>query len=233
MSQVACIRACTVKGRHVDCDDPDDCTGCELRAAKYGLLCKPCHLRLELMLHDAATVDDWLTVNMGALGSVAAKEDFERAKGGDDGSPAPISVGIFDVRQLMRDRFTLWVDDLCSVIVDMNGKALDGPERHDVRTDAAFLRHWLDSWERKDWIEDAWNELAECMTDAHALAPWRPAMTRRSGIPCPECEATMLVTFGGEECVTCLSCKSIMSQNGYAMWLQVLRERARPQEQTA
>lgn len=221
---IACVRGCTVVHRHVTDCDPAECRGCEPREARHGLLCSPCHERLRMMLTDAPTVEAWLTANLGGSGSNAAKEDWERSKGGDGEAPAPLSVGIFDIRQLLGDQLHSWVECLCDAVRDMNNAPLRGPA--EGQHDAAYLLHWLATIERKDWVADLWDELAETTSQAHALAPWRPALKRHSGVPCPECEATQLATFGGEDEVSCLSCRYIMSPQAFNLWAQIQRDKA-------
>lgn len=216
----ACIEGCTVRGQHVtDCEDRDTCRGCLPRRASNGLLCWPCHRRFELMLTDAPTVWRWLTGNMAAgSGAARPKQDYER-KGGD-GSPAPIKADVLDLRDLLADRLACWVDDFAEDV------DLTKPERKPgvstVEADAAFLLRWINSLELCDWIGDWWEELAETMSDAHALAPWRPEMKRVRGVPCPECEETNLAIFGGESDVTCLSCRALIPEAWFGLWEQIL-----------
>src|SRR3712207_2539379 len=107
----ACVRGCSLHGRHLtDCEDRDACRGCLPRRAQHGNLCWPCHRRFELMLTDAPVVYRWLTGNMAAgQGAARAREDFERS-GGGDGSPAPIKPDVMDLRDLLADRLSCWVD---------------------------------------------------------------------------------------------------------------------------
>lgn len=213
----ACIRGCSLYNRHLsDCEDQDECRGCLPRRAEHGNLCWPCHRRLELMLTDAPTVYRWLTGNMGSgQGAARARQDYER--GGGEGSPAPIKVDLFDQRQLLADRLALWADDLAET------KAITGPEQHTVEADVEFLMTWLPGIERFYWIGDWFEELAETLSDAHSLAPWRPEVKRVSGIPCPECEETNLLIFGGESDVTCGSCRTIIPEKRYGIWESIIR----------
>ena len=214
----ACIRGCSMYRRHLaDCEGSTDetCSGCLPRRADHGLLCWPCHRRLELMLRDAPVVHRWLTANM-ATGQGAAATDGEHVTGSRE-QPLPIKVQIFDLRQLMADRLALWVDD----VVETQG--LTGPTRHTVEADALFIAVWLGTIERMEAIGDWWEELAEGMRDAHALAPWRPTMKRCPGIPCPHCGEVNLVIFGGESDVTCLSCKQMIPEQRYGIWTEALK----------
>jgi hypothetical protein len=222
-STAACIRGCAMYRRHlVDCEDPGSCPGCLPRRAEHGNLCKTCHRRFELMLHDAPGVYRWLTGNLQAGSSAArAKEDHERAGGGKGAKsaevPAPVKLEILDVRDLLADRMTCWVDDLVETV------GLTGPETHTIEADCRFLRTWLVTVERLEWVGDWWEELAETMSDAHALAPWRPAMRRIKRVPCPGCGECNLAIFGGESDVTCLSCRIMMTEDKFGLWERVLK----------
>lgn len=213
----ACIRGCSLYRQHLtDCTD-ETCRGCLPRRAQHGHLCWPCHRRFELMLTDAPTVYRWLTGNMTAgEGASRAKEDFDRRGGGGDGSPTPVKLDVLDLRDLLADRLACWADDWAET------HNVTAP-RHGVEADAEFLLRWLPGLERLDWIGDWWTELAETMTDAHALAPWRPSLRRVPMVPCPGCEETNLVIFGGESDITCLSCKIVMTESRFGLWERVLK----------
>ena len=211
-----CIRGCTRGRRHLtDCDDRE-CGGCEPRRAEHGLLCWPCHRRFELMLTQAEIAERWLMGNLGS-GIKAAKmrEDHERS-GGDREPPAPLNVAILDALTSLRDRLACWVDDL----VDFTGSR--GPDHHTVTIDAQYLLAWLSNVELLDWVGDWFEELAETMSDAHSVAPWRPAFTSIPKIPCPECHRYALGIFGGEEDVICQNCKETMTPQRYGIWTRML-----------
>jgi hypothetical protein len=209
----ACIRGCSLYNQHlVECMD-DMCRGCLPRRAEHGHLCYPCHRRFELMLTDAPTVCRWLTGNLAGHGS--APDDVKVQSSGD-GPPLPLKAAVFDARQLLSDRLAIWADHWAEV------KSIAAP-RHSPEADSEFLLRWLRGVETLDWIGDWWEELAECMTDAHALAPWRPALRRVPGVPCPGCEETNLVIFGGESDITCLSCKIVMTEERFGLWERVLK----------
>lgn len=171
------------------------------------------------MLTDAPILYRWLSGNMAAgSGAARARQDYER--GGAEGSPAPIKAGVLDIRDLLADRLAAWVDDMVETA------HLTGPKDHTTEADAKFLLVWLTAIEKLDWIGDWWEELAETMRDAHALAPWRPEMRRCRGVPCPECSETNLVIFGGDSDVTCLSCQTLIPERHYGLWEQIVREQA-------
>ena len=220
----ACIRGCTMLRRHLsECEGANDdtCRGCLPRRAEHGRLCFSCHRRFELMLTDADGVFRWLTGNLtSGEGQAPAKTGWITGSKGD-GPPLPIKAHIFDVRQLLADRLAAWVDDMCE------DRGLTGPKTHDVAADAKFLRTWLSTVESFDWIGDWFEELAETMSDAHALAPWRPEVKRCKGVPCPECEEVNLVIFGGESDVTCMSCRTMIPEDRFGLWEQIVAEEKR------
>jgi len=223
-----CVRGCTMYRYHLaQCEgiDGETCLGCLPKRANKGRLCDTCARRLELMIHDAPTVIRWLTGNMTASdGASRMKEDYERRGGGSSGEkglvehPAPIVVGILDARDLLTDRLTLWVDDWCE------HKGLAGPAIHTPELDAEYLLRWLPGLCALDWIGDWWQEMAETMSEAHALAPWRPAVRRLPGVPCPGCTETNLVIYGGETDICCGSCRIMMSEDRFELWQTVLRD---------
>lgn len=211
----ACIRGCNLYRRHLaECENQDECRGCLPRRATHGHLCDTCHRRFELMLTDAPVVYRWLTGNMATGSSGASDGDVVT---GSREQPLPIKADVYDVRQLLADRLAAWVDDFAEDV------DLTKPERSTVEADAAFLLRWIRSLELCDWIGDWWQELAETMSLAHALAPWRPAMRRVPQVPCPGCAETNLAIWGGESDVTCLSCGIMMTEDKFGLWERVLK----------
>lgn len=210
----ACVRDCSLYRQHLtDCTE-ETCRGCLPRRAGHGHLCHPCHRRLELMLTDAPTVVRWLTGNLGT-GQGAAMDDMRVTTIGA-GPPLPIKAAIYDVRQLLCDRLAIWADQWSEI------KGIGGVARHTPEADAGHLLKWLRGVEGLDWIGDWWDELAECMSDAHALAPWRPAARRVPGVPCPRCGEVNLLIFGGEADISCGSCKALMRMQEFEVWERVL-----------
>lgn len=220
-STAACVRGCSLYKRHLaDCENTEECRGCLPRRAEHGHLCWPCHRRLELMFTDAPVVDRWLTGNMAAGdGAARMKEDHEQ-RNTTDGSPAPLKVQVYDQRQVLRDFYASTVDELCEA------ETLTGPDRHGVEADAAMLLTWMNRVEYWAHIGDLWEYLAEEVSIAHALAPWRPEMRRVSGVPCPEenCGEVNLVIYGGESDVTCLSCRHIIPARLFGLWEEIVKE---------
>lgn len=213
----ACIRGCSMYRQHLaECEGVADetCRGCLPRRASHGHLCATCHRRFELMLTDAPTVYRWLTGNMATGSSGSSDGDVVT---GSRERPLPIKADVYDVRQLLADRLAAWVDDFAEDV------DLTKPERSTVEADAAFLLRWIRSLELCDWIGDWWQELAETMSQAHALAPWRPTMRRVPKVPCPGCAETNLAIWGGESDISCLSCGIMMTEDKFALWERVLK----------
>lgn len=220
-STSACVRGCSMYRQHlVECEDQEQCRGCLPQRATKGLLCQTCARRLELMIHDAPTVIRWLTGNM-ADGGYEPETEVSSSDGwrlqGARAYPAPLKVQMMDLRDLLRDRLTLWVDDWCEF------KRLSGPERHTPDLDSNYLLMWFHGVCHLDWIGDWWTEMAETMSEAHALAPWRPQVRRLPGVPCPGCSETNLVIYGGESDICCQSCRIMMTEDRFSMWQQVLK----------
>jgi hypothetical protein len=74
-------------------------------------------------------------------------------------------------------------------------------------------------------IKSLWAELAETMSQAHALAPWREQAATLKGIECPECHRSTLRLFGGDEDVTCTTCHATIGWDRYAIWVRELQQR--------
>lgn len=222
-----CLRGCSMGNRHLDdCDGTSPsgkpCRGCLPRRATDGLLCGSCYRRFELMLTDAATLDRWLTGNIepGSQGVDEIGHGKVKQKRKGEGSPAPLRVDLLDVRDLLADRLAIWVDHHCE------DSGVTGPDRHNVEADSAHLLRWLNSIVWWDIVGDWWSELAECFTDAHALAPWRPVAKRVPKVACPECEEVNLVIFGGESDVTCLTCRTVITERMFGLWEQIVQQEA-------
>lgn len=216
-----CARNCVRRDRHVtDCPDRDDCPGCLPRTAEYGELCWPCHRRLELMLTDMPTVDAWLATHLPVGTRRTMRQDWERRASAGESMPVPVDLEVVDHRETIRAVLAGWVDAL----VDQT--SLTGPTGRDAPACAAYLLAHLRAVECQVWVGEAFAELAEATSQAHALAPWRPQRRPVRGIPCPECQREELVIFGGEEDVTCLACREIMTPGRYAIWTRMLEESA-------
>ena len=223
----ACARGCTTARRHAsDCDDRD-CPGCRPRTAEYGQLCYPCHKRLLDMLATAPGQASLLATNKGDTLAHPLRDDHDRRGDSDDGAPTPYNLAVHDALGALRDVLNAWVDMLCQ------DYRLSGPEGHSVAETATWLTAQHQRLEACDGIGDLWTELAEIMAHAHNLAPWREQVSRLHGIPCPACHRCSLAIFGGDEDVTCLSCREMIPPGRYAIWTKMLAAEHQDREATA
>ncbi len=71
-----------------------------------------------------------------------------------------------------------------------------------------------------------WDELADLMSRAHALAPWRPVPTHLDGIPC-RCGEVALHDHGDE--VKCWRCGKSYSREQYKILVKVMARRFEPE----
>lgn len=101
----------------------------------------------------------------------------------------------------------------------------DPPPEFEVSSASKWLLAQLALLETCPGIGDLWSELAEVMSQAHALAPWREQAATLQGIECPECHRTTLRLFGGDEDVTCTTCHAIIGWDRYAIWVRELQQR--------
>ena len=211
-----CVRGCRTRNKHATaCEDRDKCRGCLPRPAKHGLLCYPCHARMRQWFEQAPTIHAWLGVNLAA--GEGSPPDHDKITGSRE-QPAPVKLAVLDIRDLIVVQLGELVDEL------REAHDLTAPARRGVEPDARFLLTWQGTLERHDWVRDWWDALAETMSQAHALAPWRPSMTRCHGIACPECGETNLVIYGGDEDVTCQSCRTMIPPARYGVWVRMLAE---------
>lgn len=169
------------------------------------------------MLTDAPVVDSWLSGNLPMETSAAA--DDVKVKGSKE-DPAPIKVDVYVIRQQLRDHYAEWVDWL------VERHRLTATNIADIGEDSRRLLSWLDRVEAWDEIGDLWEQTAYLQSQAHALAPWRPAVRRVGTIPCPECAAVNLLIFGGESDVTCGSCGMMIPEDRFGLWEQIVKAEA-------
>lgn len=99
------------------------------------------------------------------------------------------------------------------------------PARYEIGTASRWLVAQVGNLEASEGIEYLWTELAEIMSQAHALAPWRQQATRLPAIECPCCHRPALTLFGGDEDVTCTACHEIVAWARYAVWVRMLQQR--------
>lgn len=238
-----CARGCTVARRHLAaCPDQDACRGCQPREAEHGYLCYGCHRRLLNLLESATGQSDLLRLMAGLKGEVEMtavtiarlgtgwrtesdqRWDMLYAKGGVVGaeSAEPIRLACIDAEREIEDRIALWVVHL------VNDYAMTDVEAG-VDAGARFLVQQLERLEWREAIGDELEAFMEIMSQAHPLAPWREQVARLRGIPCPECQATTLVMFGGDSDVTCIrhACRATMSHERYGIWTRMLADEQR------
>lgn len=242
-----CARGCTYRSRHLpDCDDRDACRGCLPRKAEYGELCYPCHKRLDEMLKHAPEQCHLLRVSAGMAKAAPTRGDADLIRGTGE-LRTPLQLACVDAETLVSDILAELVEELvrnyqmrgpermqANVDRDTPGRLkqswspsmgeflwTEPPARFHVDTAAPWLRAQIERLEYVDGIGDTWETLAEAMSQAHALAPWRPEMTRMPKVPCPHCQRTALALFGGDENVTCTSCGSSFTPGRYSMWARM------------
>lgn len=219
-----CARGCEVRDRHLKaCEDREDCRGCEPRQAEHGNLCWPCHRRLELMLTDLPTVVDWLHAHLARGAAQRIRDELELIRAKNAELPTPLDLDVLDHIDVMFACVLGWTDNLL-VDIRRNGSMLAGPVVLDVKHAAPWLLRHIRSLELQPWIGEAWTELAESLSIAHGLAPWRPEVRKVPGVPCPECSAVALVIYGGESDVTCQRCRTMIPEERYGIWARMHEE---------
>lgn len=245
-----CARGCTRARRHLAaCLDQDACRGCQPREAEFGWLCYGCHKRLENLLKNIpgqaalllAMADARGEVELSAPTTARLSAASPRTTTARDvrplyahrsavvyGPSEPIRLACLDAVRELEDWLQVTV---CLIEGDYQ---MAGPQEDTIASYAAWL---LASIERLEWREDVSDRvfapakderqnqsLGDIMSRAHSLAPWREQVARLHGIPCPECQATTLVKFGGDDDVTCIRCQATMDQNRYGIWTRMLAD---------
>jgi hypothetical protein len=215
----SCVRGCVQFRRHAaDCGDTT-CRGCLPRCAVSGLLCYGCHSRLRTMIADAPDVHRWLEANIPG-GQLQLRQDWERHAG----DTSVRAETLIDQQWVISDRVAAMVEWTCGEF------DLTGPREMAIKAMCDFLLAWLSPAgtgpriEDHPWVEHWWNELAEVTSDSHSLAPWRPELRRCIGIECPECACATLVVYGGDEDVTCQTCRTMIPHQRYDIWTQILAD---------
>jgi len=110
---------------------------------------------------------------------------------------------------------------------------VDPPAKFEIGSASRWLLAQIERLEHYEDIGDTMETFAEAMSQGHALAPWREQVARLKGIPCIECHRSSLVIYGGDEDVTCQTCNATMTPGRYAIWIRVLADRQKPEEQSA
>lgn len=246
----ACIRGCIIRSRHLpDCEDREACRGCLPREAEHGQLCYPCHKRLDEMLKHAPEQCHLLRVMSGMAKAAPARGDADMIHGTGE-LRTPLQLACVDTEQEICDMLAELVEQLVTdyrmrgperlqtqAERDKPGQlrqswhAMTGtfewvepPARFHVDSAAPWLRAQIQRLEHVEGIGDTWEVMAEAMSQAHALAPWRAEQARVKGIPCPECHRYALTLFGGDENITCTCCNASITPGRYAVWTRMLEE---------
>ena len=223
---IACIRGCRQGGRHLSDCPGDECVGCQPRpvAREGGLLCWPCRRRLTEWLaageNSLAHAEARLVEEIHAPVRATAYDTDRIQSSSEDGAPTPLNLARHDALAETRRWCAYWLQEWC------HERGLHGPDDHGVKSATSYLHQWVDQlagWER---VGEMWDALAGQMMDAHALAPWRVQMRRCHGVPCPDCQRTSLVVFGGDDYVTCSKCGIALHRDVYAKWVAELAKEA-------
>lgn len=99
------------------------------------------------------------------------------------------------------------------------------PARFAIGSASRWLLAQIERLEYCPGIGDLWTNLAEVMSQAHALAPWREQAATLAGIECPCCHRMTLRLFGGDDFVTCTTCRETVEWARYAIWVRELAQR--------
>lgn len=230
----SCIRGCRAGGQHLDgCDGTRDgrpCRGCAPREAEHGLLCQPCAWRLGDWLDPtpppasgpwpSSLLTAWHRLGMELGGLSGITYDSDRV-GLTREPPTPLHLARHDARAMIETRLTLWCRAWCEE------RSLRGPDTWTPPAVVAYLGGWIDGLCAWPAIADMWGELAECMADAHALAPWRAAVRHCDGVPCPHCGRKALRVYSGDSWVTCGTCGALVHRDAYTEHVQTLSQAIR------
>lgn len=155
-------------------------------AADGTALCRPDLLRLAEWLGDWDAegslwwLEDWLDRCYDDW-PFRAVEVLTAITKGDP--PAPSSAAILDAQYVLTRQVKLSVRMLC----ELHG--LHGPDRWVLPSLLPWLRAHEHDLASAPFAGHLWDGFARLMSQAHALAPWRPRPTRHAGICCPECLA--------------------------------------------
>lgn len=245
---IPCARSHAVPGEHVppctctrECPEhAGHCTGCLPVMEDRGLLCARCADHLEGFLGAQEGLGEEGREVHGLPWAYDHLEhaypSLSQAPGGGGSSiedaEAERLANVVSLRADIHDVLGAWAD----AVADATG--LSGPRSTrtiDDAISAVMTGHRWRMRQRAQWllahapalhahpaVAEAWQELADLMSRAHALAPWRPAPTKLEGIPC-RCGALALHDYGTE--VQCAACRWNFSPETYGIWLKVLGRR--------
>lgn len=218
-----CVRGCARARRHAsDCTAAEgECRGCQPRQAEHGLLCWPCHRRLELMLTDAPGIVAWLAVHLPRGTSNGKARNDAEMRHGTTAPPAPVDLDVIELTDTWKASLWGWATNLTE---DNN---LTTKPDTDATANAKLLLTWLPTIERADWVPYLYEELEWLTRDSHNHTPWAPEVRRVRGIPCPECHTCALVVYGGQADVTCQECGLVIPHHRYGIWTRMLADEHR------
>lgn len=241
-----CARSHTVQGQHApgctctrECPDHDGhCPGCLPAPADRGLLCSSDSRRLRGFLGAEEGLDPEHPVHglpwaWDALGD--AYPSLSQAPGGGgsgvDDPEAERASSVISVRADIAERLLYWTFAVMNS-TGLAGPDVPAPQRLSVRRSAAFLLVQAEALETHPEVSNAWDELADVMSRAHALAPWRPPPSHLKGIPC-RCGELSLHHHG--DVIKCWSgaCGRVYSAEEYAVLTKVLAHRFARETQDA
>jgi hypothetical protein len=211
---LACVRGCTIARQHLtDCEHPDDgCRGCLPRPAEFGALCIACHYGLVRTLHDLPPARALLAGHLQP--SYARRTNTVKATKGDP--PVPLNLNVLDLTA-----------EFDHVPLGMGTHPRRGPRPHAAHRRRHALAH---SPRVRRVLPNGSPTPGPSSPDltsrAHALVPWR-AEARRMHAPCPHCHCQALVTYGGDEHVTCQECQGVIGAQDYERWVRVVLDERR------
>jgi hypothetical protein len=242
-----CARSHAVPGEHTppctctrECPEhTGHCTGCLPVMEDRGLLCARCADQLEGFLGAQEGLGEEGREVHGLPWAYDHLEhaypSLSQAPGGGGSSiedaEAERLANVVSLRADIHDVLAAWTDavadglagpDLTLGITATPATILEKARRIRTRRRAAWLLAHADALHAHPAVAEAWQELADLMSRAHALAPWRPAPTKLEGIPC-RCGALALHDYGTE--VQCAACRWNFSRETYGIWVKVLGRR--------
>jgi hypothetical protein len=232
-----------------ECPDHEGhCKGCRLVEEDRGLLCARCAQILEGFLggqeglgeegrevHGLPWAYDHLEHAMPSLSQAPSS-------GGSsiEDAEAERLANVVSLRADIHDVLAAWVDAVAEV-TGLQGPDLTVPvkkppsgswfrspearnaaQRWHGRRRAEWLLAHAEALHSHPAVAEAWQELADLMSRAHALAPWRPAPTQLVGIPC-RCGALALNDYGDQ--IMCTACRWSFTPETYRIWTKVLGRR--------
>lgn len=220
-------RPCLSFGAHAEGCESDQCRGCQPRQATQGYLCDSCDTYLRQWL-DCTSRDEyrpnsvlWVHWWLGLAQSVRSQRSrwTDRVQSSRDDLPSPLSEAILDCRRLLDDRLYIAEERLREVL----GQSPESMPPYRTDTTTAFLsRHVIQIEDDPDLCRLVWDRLQDSMVTAHRLAPWRAAVERLHGIPCPRCERATLAIYGGDDFATCQTCRSVTASRRFDQWVAML-----------